>query len=376
MSLWRWTPHSSFRILLALCLLTIGARARAQADEPSQLSAGPVSSEEAKILWQDGKKAYDQGQDEDAISRLERFVARYPGYPQYFEARHILARAYLRQHAPEKAKAELKDLVNAPGAQGKSLEALQARAELCRADLELKQYSEALLTADELVKITADEVVRVTKNLEVRLTSDADVREAEALMLRARAQIGLDQDARAESSVASALKLLPNPAQGQVWVQIASEARQVQVELKLRHCAKFPSSEKLEEDQVRNQFGRRGTCLLDSVNLFKNVLTLGDNASSESTGQILSLAYASYWERCQHPPSPPPVHPKDRNAQQLKTYFRELAVVLEEDCRQKIHQGLELINSWKGDSPTSRIALSAQAEDTLRKASAELEKLK
>ena len=60
---------------------------------------------------------------------------------------------------------------------------------------------------------------------------------------------------------------------------------------------------------------------------------------------------------------------KDRDAQQLKTYFRELAVVLEEDCRLKIRQGLELVSGWG-------TAVSVGARDSLKKTTAELEKLK
>lgn len=358
MSLWRWTPISSSRVLVALVILASAcASARfaalvpaAHADDGSQITAGPTSAQEAKILWQDGKSAYDHGMDEDAIPKLERFVARYPGYPAYLEARHVLAQAYLRQREPAKAKTELKAFIQA---QGKSGAAVIARNELARADLELKLYSEALLTANETIKITT--------------ASGARTRLAEALTLRARAQLGLNQDKRATDSLVSAIQALPTPAPA----QLSGEARELKLELKLRHCDKFPSDEKLEEAQVRDQLGRRGSCLLDSLILFKNVLATEDASSCEDSQGRISQAYASYWEKCVHPPGPPAIRPKDRDARQLKTYFRELAVVLEEDCRQKIHQGQELIQSWRsGGSAGPRM------EDALKKASAELEKLK
>jgi tetratricopeptide (TPR) repeat protein len=325
----------------------------AHADDASEISAGPTSAQEAKILWQDGKNAFDHGMDEDAIPKLERFVARYPGYPQYLEARHVLAQAYLRLHEPDKARPELKAFIQA---RGKSPSAVLARNELCRADLELKLYSEALLTADETVKLA---------------TASGDrAHQAEALTLRARAQIGLGQDARATDSLASALKALPTPAPS----PLLGDARALELELKLRHCARFPSDGKLEEAQVRDQLGRRGACLMDSLLLFKNVLLAGDAASGDESEARVSQAYASYWENCLHPPTPPPIRPKDRDARQLKTYFRELAVVLEEDCRQKIRQGQDLIQSWK--SAGSSGPHMPSMEDALKKASSELEKLK
>lgn len=355
MSHWRWTRHSSCSFhksaLLGLfaLLLTHWQPSHARADAAvgsADTSTGPVSAEEARVLWKDGKDAYDHGMDEDAIPRLERFVARYPGYPDYLEARHVLARAYLRQHEPAKAKAELKSFIQGAGP---TPEALQARCELTRADLELKLYSEAVLTANETLKLALKAANRD--------------RRTEALILRARSQMGLNQDTRAEASISSALEMLP------VAPALEGQLRVVILDLRLRQCARFPSPGKLEEAQVRDQLGRRGSCLLDSLVLFQKVLGTADAPAMDQGEEKLAQGYASYWEKCQQPPAPAPVKPKDRDAQQLKTYFRELAVVLEEDCRQKIHQGLDLMNVWGA-------SVSVGARDTLKKATAELEKLK
>ena len=45
-----------------------------------ETSNGPTSPQEADILWNDGQKAFEKGQYQDAINDLQRLVDRYPGF--------------------------------------------------------------------------------------------------------------------------------------------------------------------------------------------------------------------------------------------------------------------------------------------------------
>jgi tetratricopeptide (TPR) repeat protein len=364
MSLWRWIPISSCkaecRIKLAFCsILALFACASAWvasagADTEPTSSSGPVSAEEGALLWKDGSAAFERGADAEAIPMLERFVARYPGYPGYVDAKRMLGRAYLRTQAPEKARAPLKAFILA---RGKTLEALQARLELARADLELKRFSEAVLTADEAIRISSAPAFADRKELK-----------AEALALRAIAQLELGQGKRSEASARTAIAAVSESAVGH-RPQILGEAKNVLLTLKLKQCARFPSSGKLAEAQVRDQLARRGICLHDALLTFREVLQTEHPLSLDRAVTQTTKAFASYWEKCRNPPAPPPIRPKDRSAQQLKTYFRELSVVLEEDCRQKIRQGRELLAGW--DASTA-----ANASSPLKRAISGLEPLK
>lgn len=183
-------------------------------------------------------------------------------------------------------------------------------------------------------------------------------------MLRGRAQAGLKQYRRAQESSEAALRTLPASSDP----RLAGELKNFALKLKLKRCSDFPSAGRLEEAQVRDQLGRRGTCLHDALLDYREVLEKGDSMQAEAAQEQVLQAFASYWKKCKNPPAPPPVRPKDRNARQLKTYFRELAVVLEEDCRSKIRQGSQILRGWEDAS-------RGAATDLLKKAAAELEKI-
>lgn len=350
MSLWRWILISDFRklALVSVCLCASSWVARGNDSPPAYSTAGATSPEEGALLWKDAQVDFGRGLDEEAIPKLERFVARYPGFTGYLDAHRMLGRAYLRSGQPAKARPLLKAFVQA---RGKTVSALEARLELSRADLELGKHSEALLTANETIQIAASRELRGIR--------------AEALLARARAQLGLGQDKRASASADAALSTAPPPRPP----RLLGQAKDLQLRISIAKCARFPSKGKLGEAQVRDQLSRRGTCLLHALLGYREVLQADHAPASESATEQVTQAYASYWDKCRNPPLPPPIHPKDRNENQLKTYFRELSVVLEESCRQNIRKGRELLAGWE-------TTLSPRSSDSLKKASAHLEILK
>src|SRR6185503_6819032 len=81
----------------------------------SGTSNGPVSAEEGRILWQDGRKAFNEGNYKDAVSHLQRLIDRYPGFSGYLEAHLYLGRSLMLVGRPEDAEAPLKYYINATG---------------------------------------------------------------------------------------------------------------------------------------------------------------------------------------------------------------------------------------------------------------------
>ncbi len=311
-------------------------------------AAGPASDEEARILWVDGKKAMDEGRYDQAIVPLERLVARYPGYPGFIESRLLLGKALLQQGRPKDAQPYLKDYIQD---QGTSAEAIRARLLLIRTRLALGEYNEALLGAIE--------VSRWVNNKPELL--------AETLLLKARAQIGLKQDMRAESTLDSAKKTLTD----QMPASLRTEAFAAGLKLKLLACAKFPSAGPLDESQIRDQLDRRGTCLLQSLLIHRQALAAGDMALARLAQSELTQAARNYSHTCSNPPPPPPITigpdktRKTRTAQQVKTYNREMSVVLEQDCRAKLKQGYDLTQGWKESLPTSTAPLLTELSTEL-----------
>lgn len=300
---------------------------------PPHVEQGPTSDEEARVLWSDGQADAQAARWDEAIPKLERFVARYPAYPGANEASLLLARAYLQTRRPAQAKPLLKDFVMT---HPKSAEGMQARILLIRTRLALQELTEALLGCQEIEKFSIK-----------TLPSDSPIR-AEALLLKSKTLVGLKKDRPAQQALGDGLKLI-TPASAPA---LRGEGQTTRLELKLLECAKFPSSGPLDEGVVRHQLDRRGTCLLESLQLARETSQIGYLPSTQVSAGLVSHAFADYLVSCQHPPAPPKLKPKDRDPQQRETYFKELRTLLAQDCRKKVAQAVDLLGKSNNEIST------------------------
>lgn len=346
--MWRW--------LLGLTILfdlAVGAFSALGA-EPS---TGPTSTEEAHFLWKDGKSEFDNKLYRSASIKLERLIARYPGHREYLEAHCLLGRAFLELSEPEKALEPLRYCSSS--AQKKGEGKVRAQLWLGRAELAALNFHEALLVAREVEKQSS----RSSPDLLVQI-----------LILKAQAQLELDRLARARSALASAREETQKNPQGKspILSSTLSELALTELRLKTHDCARLPGPGFLNELQVRNQLDRRGSCLLEALALFKDVLRLGQVAHSDQASFEVNLAFQNYSKACHKPPDPPETHPVRRTRKQLSEYRAELKAVLEKECDLKYTQASDLLKNWETQLPQ---ALSGSIQGPLLKVSQTLKRL-
>jgi hypothetical protein len=273
------------------------------------------------------------------VRTLDRLIARYPAHPQYLKAHLLLGRSLLALGDAERALEPLRYYVQGTGIDEESV---RARIDLGYANLALGKYHEALLLALEI------------QNIRKKMPSEIRARN---LILKSRALIGLNEDFRAKRSLDSANKLLQLP-----------EAEYVGLELQLRSCERLPSKGPLDESQIRTQLDRRGTCLLEGLNLFRKTLDAKDAQWSAKAHARVEAAFARYTDACANPVQAVPTGKQKRTAKQLLSYREELAAILRQDCRAQCAAALELIKGWKPQA--DRIS-----KDLLEQFTKKLEKL-
>jgi hypothetical protein len=267
---------------------------------------GPTSAEEARVLREDGLAAYQHEEWAKALPFLRRYVDRYPGQPQYAEMKVALARTYLGLRRPEDSLKALHGFVEAlPEGSLRT----DARVLTARAQLQAHHYPEALLSAQTLSR-------------EDGLPPAAQM---ESLGIQARALIALSEDSRAEIALASLRKLDPTRTEGY----------SIELELKLRQCAKFPGPPPLEEAATRDQLARRGDCLQEA-------LLIARKAPEPLLLNSWIAGWRNYREAIRRPPPPPGLRPHDRDRAQKRAYARELSFALKQDLRARARQILEL----------------------------------
>jgi tetratricopeptide (TPR) repeat protein len=277
----------------------------------SATSTGPVSEEEARVLREDGLDAYNHGRYRDALPLLRRYVDRYPGQPQYIEIKLALAGTFVALKQPREALAVLKGFADSLP---RGDQQYGARLMAARAQLQAGQLQEALQSTQSLA----------------RETGLPPALQAANLLVQARALIALNEDARAEQSLASAIALSPGGASA---LQGAAETG---LDLKLRQCARLPGPPPLEEANARDQYARRGDCLLEGL------LLVLKEPSPALEGHWIA-AWRNYREAVRKPPPPPRLVPRDRDARQKRTYARELALALMQDLRARARHAIELM---------------------------------
>jgi tetratricopeptide (TPR) repeat protein len=326
-------------IFLIWATLWLGAGLSAEAGI-SQSSSGPTSTEERELIAKEGKAAFDQGDYQEAITRYQRLIDRYPAAPGYLDAHLYLGIARLRLKQPKQALEPLKYYVQA---QEVKTEADQGRLWLAQAYLGTKKFPEALLLTQE-----------------IKTPIPPDV-ETKSLLLRARAQMGLKKDWDATRSLDSAKKI----AEENHYTSLLGESAAVAISLKTRACALLPNpkSGALDEAQTRQQFDRRGTCLIEAVLLFRDVLKSEDEEWVAESQTELMDSFKNYSVACLNPPPAP----GKRTTQQAKQYKSELVGILAQDCKKTREKAKDLLAAWKQGIPTSLDRYIVQLSKTLER---------
>ena len=128
----------------SLAILWIGV---ARADSPP--NPGPRSKTEADVLFQGAADAQAHANYEDATRSLERFRKRYPSDPRFLDASLQLLKVEYIQHHYADAVSLAKEVLHQRPSNDATLE---AKTFLASSYLNLKQWTEAKVTADEILK--------------------------------------------------------------------------------------------------------------------------------------------------------------------------------------------------------------------------------
>ncbi|OFZ19631.1 MAG: hypothetical protein A2X94_17470 [Bdellovibrionales bacterium GWB1_55_8] len=302
--------------------------------------AGPRSSVEAEVLWKQGKEAYHQEKYAEAARELQRFVDRYPGATGYLEAHLLLGRSLLKTGNPARAIPPLRYVTSASRSEN---ELAAARVLLARAYMESGKHEESYQTTIEIEK----------------KHGGSQATQSEALLIRARALTGQGHEARAAKVLESAKALI---------VEERAEAAWLELDLKHRKCARFPSQSPLDEEKVRDQLARRGDCLGEALLLFRAVLETSDPAWSRRALEDTKGAFKNYWKICSHPPDPPEPPEgsrKPRTPLQLKRYRGELTAFLQAACRSTLRNQIGILKAWESQLPQATSSFSMGLADQL-----------
>lgn len=289
-------------------------------------SVGPTSEEESIVLWGEGDLAVQQSKFSDAIPYLQRLIDRYPGTRNYLQAHLLLGRSYFETKRCEEAVPPLKYFISANGMNPSSA---KARLWLGQCYLELKKFHESDLTTRELDQM----------DKKLKLSSDIIL---ENLLIKSQALFGLRYENPATAALESALRQLT--AANSALVR--GKAFNLQLRYKFLVCSRFPSSGPLDETQIRDQLDRRGTCLLETLLVFKNILDTKDAAAVKLAVDQTERAFTEYQKICSAPPLPPQIQ-KSKVALQKKRFRVELADRLILDFRNKTALAQEMIGNWK-----------------------------
>ncbi len=339
--------------LLPALTLLLSSTSEVRAGTPSSpvpvtpvTAAGRATEEDARILLEDARLLVAEKRLDDAIPKLERILERHPGSAGFTEAHWLLGTAYWRKGQPARAVAPLRSYIEALG---RSEPALRARLLLARVNLELTQVSEALTLAQEVENAAA----KATKNKKSARIDPALVQEAR--LLRARAWIArgrLDDAERSLDSVRSDLA-----ARGDTS-PLREEQMTLRLAIQLKRCDRYPPlTEKRpnwDEAQLADLYQRRGTCIAESLPLYRDLLALPAeplNGHSREARAAFSAAYSAFHSSCRNPPAPPVEPGKKRTKAQLQAYLTERQQLLDRTCEIEFAKHLGLLAVLKESTP-------------------------
>ncbi len=303
----------------------------APASSAPQPSSERTSPSEAESIWKQAREHHQGGRFKEAIPLLQRVIERFPASPGFTEAHLLLGIALLELGESEKAIAPLKYYVEA---KDRSLDGRRARIHLGKAYLASGKFNEAYLISIEAASFSGPASPALA---------------AQALLLRTEALIGMNQDMKAEGSLRSALKRIDKLPSEPQFSSLQGQAHWLKLKLKARKCARLPSPGKLDEGQVREQFERRGLCLLEATLDLKKTLKAADPGWAERATRELSDAFTAYSSACSTPPAPK----SKRTSVELSRYRAELAHILKKDCSSKYSEALDLLSRFKEQLPST-----------------------
>ncbi len=326
-----------FTALLAAAPLTMSLSGPwTWAAEPSEppvapSSVGSARITDAEVLWNDARSAFENSRHDRAVIPLQRLIERYPATPHYTEAHRLLGAAFLQKGQPARAIRPLRYFTDA---KNMAPEANTGRLLLARAYLDLKKGHEAFLTATEVVRATSATGFKDPKG---------PVWLAEALLLKSEALLLLNRHLESEASIADARSALSKLTDPGILRPLQAQLASVSLRHRNEVCKRLPGRGKMNEGQARDQYLRRGTCLVEAALEYKFTLQAENPYWSKRAAADLIEGFRLYARACSEPPLPP----GRRTAAQKKRYRVELAQLLQGDFEAKRAQLLDFINTWK-----------------------------
>lgn len=312
------------------------------AAETSSRPTPALAEEEARTLWESGNSAFQKAQFPSALFYLQRLVARYPSDPNHLGAYSLIGQAFLKTHEDEKAGEAFKYVIHATPEAPVSYE---ARIHLAESYLNLKKWKEASVVTTEI------EGAKPKNPLppEILLKS---------LLIRAKSAFAQDRTEQALRALDSLLTQTQVHTQLE-FSQIRSRALALQLEMNLLNCKLEPfawSTYKsqggaLDETKIRHHFNGKGLCLMENLNLLREIISLEDPATMESAASRFGQSFRAYLNPCFKPdlwlqPKQPRKEPQ-KMSKEFSRFTEELGQLLAKDCSKDSTTALQNIQSWK-----------------------------
>ena len=281
---------------LAVLLLSPAAQAEAETPAPIQCpEATPtptpsptpnplqVRTEEEKKeirkLWNTAIDAFQARNFTEAIPVFEKLLAQYPAEATLQDVRSYLAQAYF---SVKKYAEAIPTFQSALETKGKNDEGNELRLLLGQSYIELKKFTEAFLVSEELMS-------------QPKLYSTY---RAKALLLRAKAQIGLKKRTDAEKSLASFQAVSDRDPELENEI---SKAALIRLDLKKDQCDSYPTQTELSDEIFMDEISKKSICILEMIALGVKAAPKLTPLEFQELFQQLEGSFQSFLHTIQHP---------------------------------------------------------------------------
>lgn len=279
------------------------------ASDPKKL-VDQISAEEktrATELWNKAMEKFAARKFRESVVDLQEYVNRYPGTPEALDARYHLGQSYLFMKSP---LASIPIFISVIEMRGKSDLGNEARTYLGQAYLDAAKFTEAHLVSEELL---------TQENIGIFFRS-------KALLIRAHAQAGLNQNTEAEKTLSAFQAIADNDPELE---RETANSFLVSLLLKSNRCDSLPTGKSLPEDQIIDQMARKGICVLEMATLLARAAKKLTDDELSQAAETLSSSLREYRDACRAPP----VTPVKVSKAKAKTAMKELLEKLGESCR-------------------------------------------